>query len=81
MSILYTVVGSAIGAVVSRSVLTIIDHLDRMDPSIDKQMWWGLMISILVLTVLLIIVLVRQEKANGEKSDKGTTETFIPTMI
>lgn len=82
MSILYTVVGSAVGAAVSRSMLTIIDHIDRNDPSINRELWWGLLFTVGVLVLVTIITLVRLEstkKKGGEKFE--AYETFVPSFV
>lgn len=82
MSILYTVVGSAIGAAVSRSMLIVIDHLDRKDPTINKELWWGLLFCIVTLVLVTIITLVRYEHAKKGKGEKFESyETFIPSFI
>lgn len=83
MSILYTVVGSAVGAAVSRSMLIVIDHLDRNDPSINKELWWGLLFCIVTLVLVTIITLVRYEHAKKSKGEKfePSVESFIPAFI
>lgn len=76
MSILHTLVGSAVSGIVSRVVYTAIDNISMEKENKYKNIWWFILIGIIILVVSVVILCLKNEQ-NGILHEKKK-ESFEP---